>query len=152
MNEQKYYVKVNQYGTFWYSDSEMTILHRKNSPATEHVDGSKFWYLHGLRHREDGPAVEWASGDKFWYLHGKLHRENGPACEYANGTKAWYLHDERYREDGPAVELANGSKAWYLNSKFLTKEEWEKQVSTATPSCEGKVIEIEGKKYKLTLV
>ena len=87
-------------------------------------NGSKEWYLNGKRHREDGPAVEWPNGRNFWYLNGELHRE-----------------------DGPAVVSANGYKAWYLKGKKVTEEEHKKLTSKAT--CAGKVVEIDGIKYKL---
>jgi len=82
------------------------------------------WYLNDQRHREDGPAVEWADGDKYWYLNDQLHRE-----------------------DGPAIEHANGGKDWYLNGQYLTEAEFKARTKS---SCDGKVVEIDGKKYKLT--
>ena len=84
-------------------------------------DGTKQWYLNGERHREDGPAIEWLNGDKEWFLNGQLHRDDGPAVEYA---------------DGPERE-------WFLNGKEVTEQE------VMNPSCSGKVVEIDGKKYKL---
>ena len=86
------------------------------------------------------------NGDKSWRLNGKLHREDGPAIEYANGNKCWYLNGKCHREDGPACEYVNGTKFWFLNGKKLTKEEFNAQVKD---SCDGKVVEIEGVKYKL---
>jgi hypothetical protein len=53
-----------------------------------------------------------------------------------------------HREDGPAIECRNGDKAWYLNGIEYTKSKFFKQ----TKSLHGKIIEIDGKKYKLTLV
>jgi hypothetical protein len=99
-------------------------------------------------HREDGPAIEYADGDKYWCINGKLHREDGPAMEYANGLKYWYINGQRHREDGPAIEWANVTKFWYLNGKRLTEAEF----NAHTKSCNGKVVEIDGKKYKLTEV
>ncbi len=90
-----------------------------------HENGSKHWYLNGKFHREDGPAVEGTDGSKFWYLNGKFHRE-----------------------DGPAIEYSNGNKSWFLNDKELTEDEFNQR----TQSCDGKIIEIEGKQYKLNLV
>ena len=100
-----------------------------SSNPTEHVDGSKFWYLNGQRHREDGPAVEYDNGSKFWYLNGKLHREDGPAVEWSNGSKEWYLNGQRHREDGPAVENpALGEQEWWFFGRYFgtvkTTEEW----------------------------
>ena len=88
-------------------------------------DGTKFWYLNGKRHRTDGPAVEWCDGGKRWYHNGKLHRTDGPAVEYTNGDKFWYCDD-----------------------KELTEEQFNKTKNT----CENKIVEIDGKKYKLIAV
>ena len=85
-------------------------------------------------------------GTKRWRFNGNLHREGGPAVEYANGSKAWYLNGEFHRQDGPAIERADGTKKWYLNGERLTEEEWRAKVQ---PSCEGRLIEIDGKTYKL---
>ena len=89
-----------------------------------------------------------ARGGKEWYLNGKLHREDGPAIERASGHKTWFLNGKCHREDGPAVERANGTKKWYLNNEVLTEEEFISRTSNA--SCVGKVIEIDGRKYKLS--
>ena len=64
-----------------------------------------------------------------------------------DGTKIWYLNGKLHREDGPAVECADGNKYWYLNGEEVTKEEHKKRTSKA--SCQGKVVEIDGIKYKL---
>jgi hypothetical protein len=109
--------------------------------------GNKEWFLNGKLHREDGPAREYADGGKYWYLNGKLHRKDGPAAERVNGDKLWYLNDRPHREDGPAREYASGGKFWYLNGKQLTEEEFNKK--TNQPSCNDKVVEIDGKKYRL---
>ena len=66
-------------------------------------------------------------GTKRWFLNGSLHREDGPAIEYADGDKSWFLNNKLHRKDGPASEFANAS-------------------------CIGKVVEIDGRKYKLTPV
>jgi hypothetical protein len=90
----------------------------------------------------------YADGSKWWYLNYKLHREDGPAIEYANGNKWWYLNGKQHREDGPAVEWINGTKFWYLNGEKLTEQEFLAKTAT----CHGKVVEIDGKKYKLIKV
>lgn len=91
-------------------------------------DGKKEWYLNDKLHREDGPAIE-CINNKFWYFNGLLHRVDVPAAEYADGTKAWYLHDELFSE-----------------------EEFNLRMSKKQSSCSGKIVEIDGKKYKLTEV
>ena len=75
--QKEQFIYIDRYGSkHYYSDREMTILHR-----------------------EDGPAVEWAGVDKAWYLNGKRHREDGPAIEWANGSKCWYLNGEKLTEE-----------------------------------------------------
>ena len=111
-------------------------------------DGDKHWCLNGKWHREDGPAIERADGSKEWYLNGKLHREDGPACEWADGSKYWYLNGKLHREDGPAVERADGSKYWYLNGEQLSETQFNARTKQKPP-CEGKVVEVDGVKYKL---
>ena len=91
----------------------------------------------------------YANGTKHWFLNGKHHREDGPAIECADGTKDWYLNDKLHREDGPAIECANGSKIWFLNGELLTEEQFNKKMKKP---CENKVVEIDGIKYKLTVM
>jgi hypothetical protein len=113
-------------------------------------DSKTIWFnLNNQLHRESGPAIEWSDGSKSWYLNGQLHREDGPALEYVNGSKAWWVNDKLHRESGPAIEWSDGSKFWYLNGKRLTEAEFNQRTK---PSCSGKVVEIDGKKYKLTEV
>jgi len=71
--------------------------------------------------------AEWPNGDKFWYKEGNLHRENGPAIEYADGNKFWYLNDVQYSE-----------------------QEFNAEIAKRKPTCNGKVVTIDGKQYKLT--
>lgn len=87
------------------------------------------------------------NGTKIWLLNGKRHREDGPACEYPNGDKIWLLNDKRHREDGPAIEYADGTKSWYLNGEQYTKEEYNRKINPT--SCAGKIVEIDGKRYRL---
>ena len=67
---------------------------------------------------------------------------------YDNGDIYWYLNCELHREDGPAIEEADGYKAWFLNGNRLSEEEFNQRKD----SCVGKVVEIDGKKYKLQLI
>ena len=109
-------------------------------------NGNRFWRLNGKRHREDGPAIEMADGVRSWWINGERHRLDGPAVEWDDGSREWYLNGELHREDGPAVELANGVCEWYLNGTQLTEAEFN---ARQHPTCNGKVVEIDGKKYKL---
>ena len=147
---QTYKVTVDKYKTIrWYNDKGQ--LHRLGGPAVEWADGSKEWYVDGERHRLDGPAIEWADGSKTWYVEGKLHRLDGPAIEKADGYKAWWVEGERHRLDGPAIEWADGSKAWYVEGKLMPEEEFNAYIKPK-PTCEGKVVEVDGIKYKLTAI
>tara|TARA_R110000822_G_scaffold139699_6_gene277288 strand:+ start:2251 stop:2613 length:363 start_codon:yes stop_codon:yes gene_type:complete len=106
------------------------------------------WFnLNGERHREDGPAVEYTNGDKYWFINGKLHRGDGPAIEFANGDKYWYINGQYHREDGPAIELVDGTSSWYINGKRLYQNYTQRN-----QPCIGKIVEIDGKKYKLTQI
>jgi len=121
----------------------------KTYKVTVDKDKTIRWYnSNGQRHREGGPAMEGANGTKAWYINGQLHREDGPAMEYASGDKEWFINGQLHREDGPAYEGANGTKSWYINGERLTEAEF----NARTKSCSGKIIEIDGKKYKLTEV
>jgi hypothetical protein len=99
-------------------------------------------------HRLDGPAYERADGAKEWYVDGKLHRLDGPAIERADGYKSWWVDRKRHRLDGPAIEYASGYKEWYVVDKKMTEEEFNAYIKPK-PSCEGKVVEVDGVKYKL---
>jgi hypothetical protein len=110
-------------------------------------DGSRYWCLNGKLHREDGPAFEGTNGTKEWLLNGKRHREDGPAVEHYDGTKKWFLKGKHHREDGPAYEGSDGSKYWWLNNVSYSEEEWKKKLQP--DPCLNKIVDIEGKKYKL---
>ena len=69
---------------------------------------------------------------------------------YKDGRKCWFLNGNLHREDGPAIEWSNGYKAWYLDGKKLTEQ--EHKAATSKHTCEGKIIMVEGKQYKLTEV
>ena len=90
----------------------------------------------------------YSTGSKEWYLNGKLHREDGPAIEDADGSKFWFINGKLHREDGPACEWADGSKSWFINGKELSEAEFNARTKPK-PSCEGKVVEVDGVKYKL---
>ena len=91
------------------------------------------WLKDGEPHREgDKPASVWYREDrsimrKQWYKDGKRHRE----------------------DDKPAV-------IWYRKDDgSIIREHWYKDGVEYTPhtvTCDGKTVEIDGKKYKLTLI
>ncbi len=89
-----------------------------------------------------------------WYKPGRniLHRLDGPAVEYTNGDKHWYIEGEYHRLDGPAVEIASGYKFWYIEGKEYSEVEFLKKTNKQVDTCEGKVVIIDGKEYKLSIV
>ena len=86
------------------------------------------------------------SGIKAWYVNGKLHREDGPALEGVIGNE-WYVNGDLHREDGPAIEWFTGYKEWHINGEQLTEQEFLSR-KQGNP-CDGKIVEIDGVKYKL---
>ena len=117
-------------------------LHNPNGPAFRswYDNGqlkSEEYHINGNLHNPNGPAIRyWYKDGQLQYesyrLNGKIHNPNGPAY------REWY-------ENG---QLA--SEEYWLNGEKLTKEQFEKRKNSC--DCEGKVIEIEGKKYELKLV
>ena len=145
-----YKVEVESGIAKWFNEAGQ--LHRIEGPAIEDANGTKVWFLNGVRHREGGPAIEYADGSKEWYLNGVRHREVGPAIEGADGSKGWYLNGELHREGGPAYEGANGRKLWYLNDEYHTEAEYNAEMQKRGSTCNGKIVEIDGKRYTLTEV
>ena len=95
--------------------------------------GTTRWCKEGtdLLHREDDlPAVEYENGDKLWFFNGVFHRENGPAAIYMNGIKSWVLDGYNFSEANFNAEIA-------------------RRKASKTPNCDGKFVEIDGKKYQL---
>ena len=76
---EELYVTFEWGSQIYYKDKEMTIFHRHDGPAIEHVDGGKEWCVDNKSHRLDGPAAEYADGDKDWWVDGvfimKINKE-----------------------------------------------------------------------------
>lgn len=86
----------------------------------------------------------------FWYNEkGQYHREGDlPACEWSDGSEYYYINDTLHREGGkPAIMRANAHNSWFINGQEVT----EKQAKGLSKKCNvaEKVIEIDGKKFKL---
>ena len=86
------------------------------------------------------------NGDECWNQDGRLHRLGGPAIKCTNGTEHWYQNGKLHRMDGPAIECADGRKRRCIRGKEYSKEEFLK---FTTASCQGKMVEVDGVKYKL---
>jgi hypothetical protein len=119
----------------------------KTYEVNVYPNGHQEWVINGKYHRDDGPAIIDSDGTQYWYKDGNLHREDGPAYIRPDGTQAWFKDGNRHRDDGPAIIWQDGSQSWFKDGKQYTQKEFDKQTKT----CDGKVVEIDGVKYKLTL-
>jgi hypothetical protein len=54
---------------------ENDLLHRLDGPAVVYADGTKEWWVFGVRHRLDGPAVEDPNGSSDYWVNGKQYSE-----------------------------------------------------------------------------
>ena len=77
---------------------------------------------------------------------------------YENGqilSEEYLINGKRHNTEGPAYRKwdENGQiryEVYWINGKQLSKEEWENEVKKDT--CNGKIVEIDGKKYKLQVI
>jgi hypothetical protein len=90
---------------------DMGHPHREDGPAIIHDNGTKEWFIHGLRHRIDGPAIEYSDGLKEWWFKGRTHREDGPAIIYSDGEVSWrlkgisYYTEQEYQNELVKIKL-----------------------------------------------
>jgi hypothetical protein len=99
------------------------------------------------------------NGHTFYYSDKAMtiaHREDGPSVIYLNagysgGSKMWHRNGMLHRDDGPAVEFGDGRRSWYISGYRLTEEEFNNAPEVCSKSYDGKIVEVDGKKYKLTL-
>ncbi len=71
--------------------NEKGELHRTDGPAVEKVDGTKEWWVNGLRHRTDGPAIEWSNGIREYWVNGELQQTESSDSEWVKGFKEGFL-------------------------------------------------------------
>jgi len=147
------YIKIDEAGNkCYFSDKEMTKLHREGNPAVEWVTGTKEWWINNKVHRENGPAIESVSGAKYWYRNGVIHREDGPAIEGSAGSKYWYRNGKRHRTDGPAIECKYGHNEWWVDGKHFTEAKFKTRMSNDNKApCNGKTVIVDGVEYVLTV-
>ena len=89
----------------------------------------------GQLHRLDGPAVIWADGTKEWWVNGLRHRLDGPAYIGPDGFQAWFQNNKKHRLDGPAIISPDGREKWLINDKQIPREEvllWIEQLSLSS--------------------
>jgi hypothetical protein len=104
------------------------VFHRLDGPAISRADGTREWWVDGVRHREDGPAIETTSGHKEWWIRGEPRGGSLHNAEWNDGTCVWQaqvLDVSRgwgttiaiHRDGGPAIIRLDGSKMWWCNNK-----------------------------------
>jgi hypothetical protein len=60
----------------------------------------------------------------------------------------WLYNGKRHREEGPAIQWQAGGEEWWLDGTWLSEAEFNRRIKPPTP-CRRKVVEIEGKRYRL---
>ena len=59
MAVKKCFMTVDDEGTIrWYKDAECTVLHQENGHAVKYADGTKEWYIDGVKMTEDAFLAE----------------------------------------------------------------------------------------------
>jgi len=67
--------EIDEYGGKYWCNNAGKVHRDNDMPAVIYEDGSKEWYVNGLRHRDnDLPAVIFKNGYKAWYVNGELIR------------------------------------------------------------------------------
>ena len=70
---------------------------------------------------------------------------------FDDGSKEYWFEGKRHRTDGPAIECADGTKEYYFEGKKVSESALKKLVAPA-PDCSNKIVEIDGKRYKLVII
>jgi YD repeat-containing protein len=101
-------------------------------------NGNEYWY------DSNGKMIHFKSSNGFKYWH--EYDSNGKEIHYksSNGFKCW----QEYDSNGKVTHYkdSNGYEEWFdSNGNRITKEEFDR----IHGSCDGKVVTIEGKSYKL---
>lgn len=94
------------------------LAHAGAIPEIRERNGTKEWFLDGVRHRgDDLPAVEDPNMNE-WWVFGKRHRNNGPAM-VSEWWCEWWVCGKRHRGyDQPAVTNTVGTHCeWWVNGK-----------------------------------
>ena len=85
----------------------------------------------------------------------EINDKNGNEIYFENSTGYWYKYE--YDSNGNKTYFENSNGGWYKyeydsNGKEIYFENSNGVIrnNKPKPTCEGKIVEIEGKKYKLT--
>ena len=106
-------------------------------------------------YNSNGNLIYCEYSDGFWYKHD--YDSNGNIIYFENSKGHWYKRD--YDDNGNVIYRENSDGYWYKKEFDSNGNEIYFENSTGyivdnrrKGSCNGKVVEIEGKKYKLSEV
>ena len=105
-------------------------INDSNNNLTYYEDSEGFWWKY--EYDTNGNLTYCEDSEGFWWKY--EYDTNGNKTYYENSNGFW----RKYEHD------ANGNETYYEDS------EGEKRGTPTSQSCAGKVIEVDGKKYKLT--
>jgi len=103
-----------------------------NGNETYYEDSEGFWYKHEYDSDANGNQTYFKNSEGFWYKH--EYDANGNQTYYEDSEGDWYKREYD----------SNGNETYFEDSKGY------KDGTPRSQSCAGKVIEVDGKKYKLT--
>jgi YD repeat-containing protein len=107
------------------------LKYDENGNQTYYENSDGFWSR--CEYDEKGNQTYYENSNGFWYRY--EYDKNGKVTYYENSNDFWSRRE--YDE--------NGNRTYYENSDGLKE-------GTKRSSCSGKVLEVDGKKYKLTAV
>ena len=108
-----------------------------------------FKIINGNLHEFDsnGKEIHFKDSDGFEYWREYDSHENLIHFKDSNGYEEWYEYDSNGNKTH--YKDSNGYERWYdSKGNSITKKQFDKLNS----SCDGKIVTISGKKYRLTLV
>ena len=105
-------------------------INDKNGNEIYFENSTGYWWKHEFD--ANGNRLSYENSNGYWCKY--EYDSNGKEIYFENSNGGWY----KYEYD------SNGKEIYFENSNGVIRNNKPK------PTCEGKVVEIEGKKYKLT--
>ena len=101
----------------------------------------------------NGNEIYFENSNGYWWKH--EFDANGNRLSYENSNGYWCKYE--YDSNGKEIYFENSDGDWYKrelgsngNEIYFENSNGVIRNNKPKPTCEGKVVEIEGKKYKLT--
>ena len=103
----------------------------------------------------NGNEIYFENSNGYWWKH--EFDANGNRLSYENSNGYWCKYE--YDSNGKEIYFENSNGGWYKyeydsngNEIYFKNSNGVIRNNKPKPTCEGKIVEIEGKKYKLTAV